>query len=286
MLINATNWTGSQRPNLAYQISTTVDIENGWIFHSFYGGFSIWDARTNPADPQRVALFGGWEGAISGWDPAGEFTQVVFGIAPGGVHFRHGGDAARRLRLGQSTKSAPASSPRTRPALVYRSKAPHTVARTRLLADVLPDRSTAYRYDMPGPPSTTCSGSRRRRSLTGVPRTARRRRRAQSTARCLAAGGPSSFVGYPAMAATRTPDPIWTHLPTPVQLRAGFQGLHLQIHPACHVAPGWSPTPAGALDNTPRPTSSCGPSDSGPHKRRVPLSGCSANSLLADPRGA
>jgi PKD repeat protein len=85
ILLDATRWTGSQLPNSSFPISTSVDIENGWVFHSFYGGFSIWDARTNPAAPARVALIGGFEGGFPGWPRVGEFTQVVFYIdAPEG----------------------------------------------------------------------------------------------------------------------------------------------------------------------------------------------------------
>jgi PKD repeat protein len=86
ILLDATTWTGSQRPTTRYPISTSVDIENGWVFQSFYGGFSIYDARANPADPQRVSLIGGYEGGFPGWPPApGEFTQIVFYIdAPEG----------------------------------------------------------------------------------------------------------------------------------------------------------------------------------------------------------
>src|SRR6185436_2433071 len=85
ILLDATQWTGSQLPNTRFQISTSVDIENGWIFHSFYGGFSIWDARTDPANPQRVALLGGFEGAIPNWPKLTEFTQIAFYVdAPEG----------------------------------------------------------------------------------------------------------------------------------------------------------------------------------------------------------
>src|SRR5690349_19841166 len=80
ILLDATRWTGSQLPNSAYPISTSVDIENGWIFHSFYGGFSIWDARTNPAAPARVSLVGGWERHFPSWPTLTEFTQIVFYI--------------------------------------------------------------------------------------------------------------------------------------------------------------------------------------------------------------
>lgn len=84
--LNATNWTGSQAPTTRFPITTSIDIENGWIFHSFYGGLSIWDAKTDPANPQRVAMLGGFEGQIPGWKATGEFTQVVQYIdAPEGV---------------------------------------------------------------------------------------------------------------------------------------------------------------------------------------------------------
>jgi hypothetical protein len=85
ILIDATKWTGSQRPTMAYQISTSVDIENGFVFSSFYGGFSIWDARTNPGNPQRLGIIGGYEGMFPSWPSLTEFTQIVFYIdAPAG----------------------------------------------------------------------------------------------------------------------------------------------------------------------------------------------------------
>ena len=78
ILADATRWTGSQLPNTAYPISTSVDIENGWVFQSFYGGFSIWDARTNPAVPTRASVIGGWERNFPSWPSLTEFTQIVF----------------------------------------------------------------------------------------------------------------------------------------------------------------------------------------------------------------
>src|SRR5512134_401607 len=72
ILLDATQWTGSQLPNNSFPVSTSVDIENGWIFQSFYGGFSIWDARTDPENPTRVSQVGGFEGLIPGWKPTGE----------------------------------------------------------------------------------------------------------------------------------------------------------------------------------------------------------------------
>ena len=80
ILLDATRWTGSQLPNNSFPISTSVDIENGWVFHSYYGGFSIWDARTNPAAPARVSLVGGWERNFPSWPTLTEFTQIVFYI--------------------------------------------------------------------------------------------------------------------------------------------------------------------------------------------------------------
>jgi hypothetical protein len=86
VLLDATNWTGSQLANMQYPISMAVDIENGWIFHAFYGGLSIWDARTDPANPARVVRLGGWEGQIPNWGRGGEFNTPVIAIdAPAGV---------------------------------------------------------------------------------------------------------------------------------------------------------------------------------------------------------
>ncbi len=36
----------------------SVDIENGWIFAAINHGFQIWDARTTPAQPVRVKVYG------------------------------------------------------------------------------------------------------------------------------------------------------------------------------------------------------------------------------------
>jgi PKD repeat protein len=86
VLLDATNWTGSQAPTTRFPITTSIDIENGWIFHSFYGGIAIWDAHTDPAKPVRVSQLGGFEGQIPGWRPTGEFTQVIQYVdAPEGV---------------------------------------------------------------------------------------------------------------------------------------------------------------------------------------------------------
>ena len=84
ILFDATGWTGSQLPNNSYPISTSVDIENSWIFHSYYWGFSIWDGRTNPGAPARTAMLGG-SANIPNWPGLTEFTQIVFAIdAPEG----------------------------------------------------------------------------------------------------------------------------------------------------------------------------------------------------------
>src|SRR5688572_632878 len=82
ILLDATGWTGSQLPNNSFPVSTSVDIENGWIFHSFYGGFSIWDARTHPEAPEQVAIIGGHRPALKfpSWPSITEFTQIVFSI--------------------------------------------------------------------------------------------------------------------------------------------------------------------------------------------------------------
>jgi hypothetical protein len=82
ILLDATQWTGSQLPNNAYPVSTAVDIENGWVFQSFYGGFMIWDARTNPAAPARVSIIGGHVPTrnFPSWPTLTEFTQIVFYI--------------------------------------------------------------------------------------------------------------------------------------------------------------------------------------------------------------
>jgi PKD repeat protein len=82
ILLDATGWTGSQLPNNSFPISTSVDIENGWIFHSFYGGFSIWDARTHPEAPEQVSITGGHRPTLKfpSWPFITEFTQIVFSI--------------------------------------------------------------------------------------------------------------------------------------------------------------------------------------------------------------
>jgi PKD repeat protein len=85
ILKDATRWTGSQLPNINFQVSTAVDIENGWLFQSFYGGFSVWDVRTNPAPQDPVSVIGGFERNFPSWPLLTEFTQIVFYIdAPEG----------------------------------------------------------------------------------------------------------------------------------------------------------------------------------------------------------
>lgn len=85
VLLDATQWSGSQLPNKRYPISTMVDVENGYVFHSFYGGISLWDARTNPAQPSQMTMIGGFEGGFPSWPGLTEFTQIVFSIdAPAG----------------------------------------------------------------------------------------------------------------------------------------------------------------------------------------------------------
>ena len=88
VLVDATRWTGSQLPNTSYPITTSIDVENGWLFQTFYGGLAIWDGRANPGSPTRVAVRGGFspDSNIPGWRPPGEFTQVVQAVdAPEGV---------------------------------------------------------------------------------------------------------------------------------------------------------------------------------------------------------
>jgi PKD repeat protein len=77
VLVDATRWTGSQLPSIAYPITTSVDVEGNYLFQSFYGGFSIWDA-SNPANPTRLTTIGGWEGQFPSWPRLTEFTQIVF----------------------------------------------------------------------------------------------------------------------------------------------------------------------------------------------------------------
>src|SRR4051794_35966507 len=56
VLLDGTAWTGSQAPTATYPVSTWVDVENGYIFSSYYGGFYIWDGRGgNEAVPLKLA---------------------------------------------------------------------------------------------------------------------------------------------------------------------------------------------------------------------------------------
>ncbi|HEX5759173.1 MAG TPA: PKD domain-containing protein [Thermoanaerobaculia bacterium] len=82
VLLDGTGWTGSQLPNSRFPVSTGVDVENGFLFSSYYAGFMVWDTRQTPGAPTRLFLADGFAGAFPKWTAGAitEFTQIVYGI--------------------------------------------------------------------------------------------------------------------------------------------------------------------------------------------------------------
>ena len=91
VLVDSSSWSGSQFPGINYPITTSVDIENGWVFTSWYRGLMVYDGTgAKASNPERTLLIDGGPVPNSGpfpyWPPTGEFTQLIFSIdAPEGV---------------------------------------------------------------------------------------------------------------------------------------------------------------------------------------------------------
>jgi PKD repeat protein len=79
---NSTNYDGNRLADSRYVAWTSVDIENGWLFASWWGGLEIWDvgspgAATAPVLQSRVD---GWHSAFPNWQAGttNEIDQIVY----------------------------------------------------------------------------------------------------------------------------------------------------------------------------------------------------------------
>jgi PKD repeat protein len=67
-LMDSTNYNGNQRADHNFPQATSVDIENGYLFASYWAGFGIWDLHGDPEHPVRQGeLQDGWFGAFPQW---------------------------------------------------------------------------------------------------------------------------------------------------------------------------------------------------------------------------
>lgn len=87
IILDVTRYNGSPRADSNYPMINTVDIENGFIFATYWGGLQIWDARgANAALPVRLDQADGWSGQFAEWIPGNsEIDQYVYTVdAPEG----------------------------------------------------------------------------------------------------------------------------------------------------------------------------------------------------------
>ena len=82
---DATRYNGTQQPDSRFPVTTWVDIENGYLFVSYYGGFQIWDATGAKAgEPVNLVTING-QTQFPQWQARGEVREFAFGIdAPEG----------------------------------------------------------------------------------------------------------------------------------------------------------------------------------------------------------
>jgi hypothetical protein len=76
VILNATNYNGNQLADSRYPQVTQVDIENGFLFASYWAGFGIWDLRQDPENPiATMRLLDGWQGSFPYW-PLGSSSEI------------------------------------------------------------------------------------------------------------------------------------------------------------------------------------------------------------------
>src|SRR5688500_16657155 len=88
VVIDSTRYDGNILADSRVAMPTSLDIENGWVFTSYWAGLMIFDARDLPGgDVRRTATIDGWFGH---WTPLtfpniSEVDQYVYAIdAPTG----------------------------------------------------------------------------------------------------------------------------------------------------------------------------------------------------------
>ena len=87
VILDATGYNGNQLADSRYPQVTSVDIENGYLFASYWAGFGIWDLHADPENPTKLSLLDGWNGGtFPEWIPgASEVDQYIYAIdAPEG----------------------------------------------------------------------------------------------------------------------------------------------------------------------------------------------------------
>ena len=86
VIFDSTSYNGNQLANSRYPQATSVDIENGYLFASYWAGIGIWDLHTDPENPTKLSLVDGWGGGVFPfWPGAGETDQYVYSVdAPEG----------------------------------------------------------------------------------------------------------------------------------------------------------------------------------------------------------
>lgn len=87
IILDTTRYNGSPRADSNYPLINHVDIENGYLFATYWGGLQIWDARgSNATQPVRLSQADGWSGHFAAWIPGNsEIDQYVYGVdAPEG----------------------------------------------------------------------------------------------------------------------------------------------------------------------------------------------------------
>jgi len=115
VILNATGYNGNQLADSRFPQVTSVDIENGYLFASYWAGFGIWQLQPDPEHPTMtmVHLLDGWQGAFPLW-PTGnsnETDQFIYTLdAPAGddTLLAVGGISPLGLSIWDTTnKSAP-----------------------------------------------------------------------------------------------------------------------------------------------------------------------------------
>jgi PKD repeat protein len=81
-ILDATNYNGNQRADSRYPQVTSVDIENGYLFASYWAGIGIWDLHTDPETPTKLSLIDGWSGGVFPAWPTGasETDQYIYAL--------------------------------------------------------------------------------------------------------------------------------------------------------------------------------------------------------------
>lgn len=86
-IVDTTRYNGSQRADSNHPLINYVDVENGYLFATYWGGLQIWDARGGSAtQPTRLSQVDGWSNHFPRWIPGNsEIDQYVYAVdAPEG----------------------------------------------------------------------------------------------------------------------------------------------------------------------------------------------------------